>query len=305
MHGIGIDVSKATLEVAIHQGVSRQFDNTAAGHRQLTAWLKTLPVRRVVLEPTGGYEQQVLDALHAAGLPMVRANARQVRDFARATGQLAKTDRLDAAVLAHIAQVLDLPVYQPAAPWQRRLAEHVQSRRQIVQLLVSAQQQLSAVKDSELRSVLQANVTQLTKSKAFLDQQIALQVRQQPQLEALQTLKGVGPVLLAVLASELPELGQLDGKAVAKLVGVAPLARDSGTMRGTRAIWGGRAQVRQALYMAALSALRYEPVLRDFYQSLRNRGKAAKVAIVAVMRKMLVILNARARDAWGTPHAQG
>jgi transposase len=305
MHGIGIDVSKATLEVAIHEGPHRQFDNTPAGHRRLAAWLKTLPVRRVVLEPTGGYEQDVLDALHEAGLPMVRANARQVRDFARATGQLAKTDRLDAAVLAHIAQVLDLPRYQPPAPWQRRLAEHVQSRRQVVQLLISAEQQLRSVKDPALHRLLQANVTQLNRSKALLDQHIAQQIQDQPQLEALQTLKGVGPVLLAVLASELPELGRLDGKAIAKLVGVAPLARDSGTMRGTRSIWGGRSEIRQALYMSALSALRYEPRLREFYQGLRARGKAAKVAIVAVMRKMLVILNARARDAWNVLPSDG
>ena len=298
MNGIGIDVSKATLDVAVHEGLCRQFDNTPAGHRTLAAWLKMLPVRRVVLEPTGGYEQDVLDALHAAGLPVVRANARQVRDFARATGQLAKTDRLDAAVLAHIAHTLNLPLYQPAHPWQRRLAEHVQSRRQVVQMLISAQQQLRCVKDPALRRALQANVAQLAKSKTFLDRQIAQQVSEQPQLEAIQTLKGVGPVLLAVLASQLPELGKLDGKAIAKLVGVAPLARDSGTVRGTRSIWGGRADIRQALYMSALSALRYEPRLRDFYQSLRARGKAAKVAIVAVMRKMLVILNARARDAW-------
>lgn len=298
MNGIGIDVSKATLDVAIHQGQHRQFNNTPMGHRQLAAWLKTLSVRCVVLEPTGGYEQAVLDALHAAGLPMVRANARQVRDFARATGQLAKTDRLDAAVLAHIAQVLTLPLYQPPLPWQRRLAEHVQSRRQVVQMLVSAQQQWRSVTDRVLRRVLQANLTQLTKSKTLLDQQIAQQVSEQSHLEAIQTLKGVGPVLVAVLASQLPELGRLDGKAIAKLVGVAPLARDSGVMRGTRSIWGGRADIRQALYMSALSALRYEPRLRVFYQSLRARGKAAKVAIVAVMRKMLVILNARARDAW-------
>lgn len=305
MHGIGIDVSKATLDVVVHEGPHRQFDNTPAGHRVLAAWLKTLLVRRVVLEPTGGYEQDVLDALHAAGLPMVRVNARQVRHFARATGQLAKTDRLDAAVLAQIAQVLDLPRYQPPAPWQRRLAEHVQSRRQVVQLLISAEQQLRSVKDPELRRLLQANVTQLNRSKALLDQHIAQQVQDQPQLEVLQTLKGVGPVLKAVLASELPELGRLDGKAIAKLVGVAPLARDSGTLRGTRSVWGGRAQVRQALYMSALSALRYEPRLRDFYQSLRARGKAAKVAIVAVMRKMLVILNARARDAWNVMPMEG
>lgn len=298
MNGIGVDVSKATLDVALHEGPCRQFDNTPAGHRKVIVWLKGQPVRRIVLEPTGGYEQALLDALHTAGLPVVRVNARQVRDFARATGQLAKTDRLDAAVLAHMAHVLNLPLYRPAYPWQRRLAEHLQSRRQVVQMLVGAQQQLGAVQDRALRRVLEANIAQLTRSRTFLDQQIAQQVEAQPQLQALRTLKGVGPVLLAVLASQLPELGTFDGKAIAKLVGVAPLARDSGTQRGTRRIWGGRADIRQALYMAALSALRYEPRLRDFYQSLRARGKAAKVAIVAVMRKMLVILNARARDAW-------
>lgn len=297
MNGIGIDVSKAQLDVAVHDGPMAQFSNTSAGHRKLVNWLKKMPVRQVVLEATGGYEQAILDALYEAGMPVVRANARQVRDFARAIGQLAKTDRLDAVVLAYMAQTLDMQRYKPAAPWQRRLGEFVQARRQLVQLIATARQQLQMVADRPLRRLLEANVTRLDKSKVQLDQQIAEQVSKQPDLAVMKTLKGVGPVLLAVLASQLPELGKVDGKAIAKLVGVAPLSRDSGTMRGIRSIWGGRADVRQALYMAALSAARHEPRLKDFYRSLRARGKPAKVAIVAVMRKMLVILNARMREA--------
>lgn len=297
MNGIGIDVSKAQLDVAVHNGPMAQFPNTPAGHRKLVNWLKKMPVKQVVLEATGGYEQAVLDRLYEAGRPVVRANARQVRDFARAVGQLAKTDRLDAAVLACMAQTLDLQRYQPIAPWQRRLGEFVQARRQLVQLIATARQQLQMMTDRALRRELQANITQLDKSRMQLDRQIAEQVSNQPDLAVMKTLKGVGPVLLAVLASQLPELGKVDGKAIAKLVGVAPLSRDSGTMRGIRSIWGGRADVRQALYMAGMSAARHEPRRRDFYRSLRARGKPGKVAIVAVMRKMLVILNARMREA--------
>lgn len=298
MHaGIGIDVSKATLDVAIH-GVTavRQFPNSVAGHRRLAAWLRKQEPRQVVLEATGGYERDALDALSREGLPMVRINPRQGRDFARATGQLAKTDRLDAGILAHMAHVMELTRYQPRAEWQRQLAEWTQRRRHVVQMLVSERQRLARMNDPVLRKLMQAHVRSLVSTLAKLDRGIASQLAAQPSLEPMRTLKGVGPGLLAILASQLPELGSLDGKAVAKLVGVAPLACDSGQMRGKRRTWGGRAEIRNALYMAALSAMRHEPRLKAFYQGLRARGKAAKVAIVAVMRKLLVILNARMRD---------
>lgn len=299
MHeGIGIDVSKATLDVAIHgQAATRQFANTKAGFRRLVAWVSPVQPRQVVLEATGGFEQDALEALHAAGLPMVRINPRQGRDFAKATGQLAKTDRLDAQVLAHMAHVMALTPYQPRADWQRQLGQWIQRRQHVMQMLASERQRLTRIDDPTLRKSMQGHLRSLATTLATLDRGIQAQLAAQPVLAPLRTLKGVGPGLQAMLAAQLPELGHIDGKAIAKLVGVAPLARDSGLMRGRRQIWGGRAQIRQVLYMAALSALRHEPRLRDFYQGLRARGKAAKVAIVAVMRKLLVILNARMRDS--------
>ena len=299
MHAcVGIDVSKATLDVAVYGSSEvRAFANSPTGFRRLAAWL--LPERplQVVLEATGGYEQAALDALFAAGLPVVRANPRQVRDFAKALGQLAKTDRLDARVLAQLAATISLTRYQPAFAWQRRLAQWHQRRGHLLQMLGSERQRLERMVDPALLRWARQHIAMLQRELRRLDTEIKHQIAAQPGLDALRSLKGVGPVLQATLASQLPELGQLDSKAIAKLVGVAPLARDSGLLRGQRHVWGGRRQIRAALYMASLTAIRYEPRLRAFYQALRARGKLAKVAIVATMRKLLVILNARMRDA--------
>jgi transposase len=299
MHAcVGIDVSKATLDVAVYGSSEvRAFANSPTGFRRLAAWLLPQYPRQVVLEATGGYEQAALDALFAAGLPMVRANPRQVRDFAKALGQLAKTDRLDARVLAQLAATISLSPYQPACDWQRRLAQWHQRRGHLVQMIGSERQRLERLADPTLLTWARRHIAMLQRELRRLDAQIKHQVATQPALDPLRSLKGVGPVLQAALACQLPELGHLDGKAIAKLVGVAPLARDSGLMRGQRHVWGGRRQIRAVLYMASLTAIRYEPRLRDFYQALRARGKAAKVAIVATMRKLLVILNARMRDA--------
>jgi transposase len=299
MHAcVGIDVSKATLDVAVHGSSEvRAFANSPAGFRRLAAWLLPQRPRQIVLEATGGYEQAALDALFAAGLPMARANPRQVRDFAKALGQLAKTDRLDARVLAHLAATISLTPYQPACDWQRRLTQWHQRRGHLVQMLGSERQRLERLIDPALLTWARRHIAMLQRELHRLDTGMKHQVAAQPTLDPLRSLKGVGPVLQVTLASQLPELGRLDGKAIAKLVGVAPLARDSGLMRGQRRVWGGRRQIRAVLYMASLTAIRYEPRLRDFYQALRARGKAAKVAIVATMRKLLVILNARMRDA--------
>jgi len=299
MHAcVGIDVSKATLDVAVHGSSEvHAFANSAVGFRRLAAWLLPQRPHQVVLEATGGYEQAALDALFAAGLPMVRANPRQVRDFAKALGQLAKTDRLDARVLAQLAAAVSLPRYQPACAWQRRLAQWHQRRSQLVQMLGCERQRLERLVEPALLTWARKHISMLQRELRRLDTQIKYQVAAQPSLDPLRSLKGVGPVLQSTLASQLPELGQLDSKAIAKLVGVAPLARDSGLLRGQRHVWGGRRQIRAALYMATLTAIRYEPKLRAFYQALRARGKLAKVAIVATMRKLLVILNARMRDA--------
>uniref|UniRef100_UPI00177EB969 transposase n=1 Tax=Stenotrophomonas sp. AS012628 TaxID=2597656 RepID=UPI00177EB969 len=226
-------------------------------------------VSQIVLEATGGYERPVLDFLHAVGHPVVRANALRARRLAQGMGQMAKTDRLHAYALAQMAALVKLPAYQPLEPWQQKMREFVRARRQAMHALTIARQQLEMVGDRELRRLLQANITRLQTLVERLGKQIAEQVTQQPQLAVLKSMKGVGPGLQAVLASYLPELGKISGKAIASLVGVAPMSHDSGTMRGKRSIHGGRAEIRQVLYMASMSAMRHEPQLRDFYQSLR------------------------------------
>lgn len=297
MFGIGIDVSKATLDVAVHGEQFRQFSNDKRGFLRLIRWLKTWPIKQVVLEASGGYERAALDALHAAGLPMVRINPARARRFAQGTGRAAKTDRLDATVLAQMSHLLPLTRYVPPAPWQQRLAEFAQCRRHLVQMRVSEMQRLRRLVDPDLIAMKQRYIAQLSDDLKQLDKAIAEQLEGQPGWKNIGALKGVGPILISTLACELPELGSLGSKAIASLVGLAPMNRESGTWQGQRRISGGRAVVREALYMAALTAIRYEPRLRAFYAGLKAKGKASKVALVAVMRKMLVILNARKRDA--------
>lgn len=297
MFGIGIDVSKATLDVAVHGEQFRQFSNDKRGFVRLIRWLKTWPIKQVVLEASGGYERAALDVLHAAGLPMVRINPARARRFAQGTGRAAKTDRLDATVLAQMAHLLPLTRYVPPAPWQQRLAEFAQCRRHLVQMRVSEMQRLRRLVDPDLIALKQRYIAQLSDDLKQLDKAIAEQLEGQLGWKNIGALKGVGPILISTLACELPELGSLGSKAIASLVGLAPMNRESGTWQGQRRISGGRAVVREALYMAALTAIRYEPRLRTFYAGLKAKGKASKVALVAVMRKMLVILNARKRDA--------
>ena len=297
MFGIGIDVSKAMLDVAVHEEQFRQFSNDQRGFASLIRWLKKWPIKQVVLEASGGYERAALEALHSAGLPLVRINPARARRFAQGTGRAAKTDRIDATVLAQMAHLLSLTRYVPPAPWQQRLAEFAQCRRHLVQMRVSEMQRLRGVVDPDLIAMKQRPIAQLSEDLKQLDKAIAKQLEGQAGWRDIGSIKGVGPILVSTLACELPELGSLGGKAIASLVGLAPMNRESGTWQGQRRISGGRAVVREALYMAALTAIRYEPKLRDFYAGLKAKGKASKVALVAVMRKMLVILNARKRDA--------
>jgi transposase len=298
---VGIDVSQAQLDVVVHgQPRPRAFPNSPKGHRDLIAWLAAQSPGCIVLEASGGYEQAVLDALYHADLPVVRINPRQARDFAKASGQLAKTDVLDARVLAAIAagsELLGLHRYQAAEPWRRRLRQYLQRRGHVVDMLEAERQRLDDLDDALLRHLVQQTIEQLRGHLRQIDQAIKEQLAAQPPLAVLRSLKGIGPTSAATLAAYLPELGYLDRKSVAKLVGVAPMARDSGTLRGKRTTWGGRACLRNVLYMAALTAVRHEPRLRDFYQGLRERGKAGKVALIATVRKILVILNARMREA--------
>ncbi|MDF2398954.1 transposase [Pseudomonas sp. 3MA1] len=296
--GAGIDVSKDTLDVKV-DGHKPQLltTNDPAGWQRIIDWLAPFAPQQVVLEATGGYELKALEALYNAGLPMVRVNPRQARDFARSTGQLAKTDRLDASVLAHMASVLKLNRYQPLSEKSQFLHACHRRRQQVVQMLAAEKQRRRLTEHPAMRHMLERNIQRLEADRDELDVKIAEQLKGTLQAQVASTIKGVGPVVLSTLVCDMPELGYLDRKAIAKLYGVAPLARDSGRSHGRRITWGGRASPRAVIYMAALSSIRYDPVLKAFYEGLVGRGKSKKLALVAAMRKLVTILNARMREA--------
>lgn len=297
MAAIGIDVGKATLDVAVFglAGVER-YANTAAGIRRLLQRLDGLADVRIVLEATGGYEDAMLAACTAAGLWIARINPRQARNFALATGQLAKTDHLDARMLAEMANVFHarLRPHAPAAPWQAELKGWLRRRHQVTDAIQRTRQQLRRTPPA-VRPLARRTLAALAREQASIDATLR-RLLQEHATPALRSAKGLGPLFQASMLSLLPELGHLTRRQVAKLVGVAPLSRDSGQREGTRHIFGGRAEVRVALYMATLSAVRWEPAMQAHYPQLRARGKAAKVALVACMRKLLTIVNARRRD---------
>lgn len=297
MIGIGVDVCKARLDVAVHgEAGSRGFDNTGAGIRRLVAWLLAQGEVRVVLEATGGYEHAALKACAAAGLWISQVNPRQARDFAKALGYLAKTDRLDAHVLAQMAALLNhkLRRYVAPAPWREELAAWVHRRTQVVLALKQQKQQLQMACPA-IQVGMKRTLRALQAEKLAVEEQMR-HISAEHLTPALGSIKGLGPIVRVTLLSELPELGQISGRRIARLVGVAPLNRDSGFHTGRRSIWGGRTALRTALYMAALVSVRREPAMKAFYERLRLSGKPAKVALVASMRKLLVILNARRRD---------
>ena len=297
MPGIGIDVCKAMLDMAIHgQPGLERYPNTPVGIRRLLRRLGKLADVRVVVESTGGYESAVTDACAQAGLWIARINPRQGRDFARATGQLAKTDALDAGVLAEMATVFHarLRPYQPPPAWQAELRAWLRRRQQVRDALQRTNQQWDLAIPA-LRPLMRQTLAALQKEMKAIDAQLAT-ITKAHATPALKSAKGLGPVFQTTALALLPELGRLRRQEIAKLVGVAPLNKDSGQLQGKRRIYGGRADVRIALYMSTLTAVRWEPELRDHYQQLRARGKVAKVALVACMRKLLGILNARRRE---------
>ena len=272
------------------------------GVRELISQMKEMSPALVVLEASGGLELPLVAALAAAELPVVVVNPRQVRDFARATGTLAKTDALDAAVLAHFADAVR-PSVRPLRDAETQALNSLTARRhQVMTMLVSEKNRLGTA-ISAVRPRIEAHVTWLEQELDDLDHGLRETLRQSPvwreKDDLLRTVPGVGEQLSLTLLAHLPELGTLNRRQVAALVGVAPFNRDSGTMRGKRTVWGGRARVRAALYMGALVASRHNPVIRDFYQRLVASGKPKKMALVACMRKLLVILNSILRH--GSP----
>jgi len=297
---VGIDVAKAHLDVAVRPaGTHQRVPNTEAGITELQVALQAAQPELVVLEATGGYETLVATTLASSGLPVAVVNPRQVRQFARAVGQLATTDVLDAQLLARFAEVVrpePRPLRDAAA---QALAALVARRRQVVEMLVAEQQRLGT-QPVNLRARVQEHIDWLQDERAQLDKEVQTQLRQsavwRATAELLRSVPGVGPGVAATLGAELPELGRLNRKQIAALVGVAPLACESGTLRGRRIGWGGRAQVRAVLYMSTGAALRWNRVIRSFYDRLRGAGKPAKVALTACMRKLLTILNAMVRS---------
>ena len=303
-HFVGIDVAKANLDVAERpETAPMRLPNDELGITALVERLTAAPPTLIVLEATGGLEGPVVAALTAAGLAVAVVNPRQVRDFAKAVGHLAKTDALDAQVLAHFAEAIR-PTPRPLPEAERQaLAALLTRRRQIVAMLVAEQQRLGTTAMA-LRPRIEAHIAWLRQERDDLDRELKHQVRQSPAWRAdddlLQSVPGVGPVLATTLIADLPELGRLDRKQIAALVGVAPFTCESGILRGRRIIWGGRAQVRAALWMGTLVAVQHNPVIRAVYARLLAAGKPKKVALTACMHKLLTILNAllRQRTAW-------
>jgi transposase len=301
---VGIDVSKATLEIGTSQSEqSICFNYSPEGVIELIAHLDKLRPGLVVLEATGGYETVAAASLAAAGLPVVVVNPRQVRDFARSAGQLAKTDRLDARILARFGQVFR-PEPKPLPDAQASQIKALVARRvQILEMITAETNRLQAA-SQDVQKDIRIHLVFLKERLANINDEMAASIRNSPvsreRDQIMRSVPGVGPVLSATLLAYLPELGFLNRRQVAQLAGVAPINRDSGYYRGSRHIWGGRGRVRSALYMAALVASRYNPVIRDLYLRLLEAGKAKKVALVACMRRLLIIMNAmlRQRSYW-------
>lgn len=301
---VGIDVSKATLDVALTSGERFVVPNEPAGHALLLERLKGLSLCRVVLEGSGGYQQAVVAELAAAQFPVVVVNPRQARDFAKALGRIAKTDRIDAGTLAEFGQRLEPELRPLPDEKSRELQQLLARRRQLVQMRTAESNRLAQARAKTVRKSIQSVLQLLRNELEKLEQQLDQAIRGCPVWQESETLlksvPGVGDQTARTLMAELPELGQCSRQQIAALVGVAPLNRDSGTFHGARMIWGGRSTVRQALYMATLVATRYNSAIRRHYQRLLAAGKKKKLALVACMRKLLTILNAmlRARKPW-------
>ena len=298
---VGVDVAKDRLDIHIRPtGEVFTVPRDSKGLAALTARLCDLAPELVVMEATGGFEVTVAAALGAAKLPLAVVNPRQIRDFARATGKLAKTDTLDAAAIAHFAEAIKpepRPIPDEAS---RALGELVARRRQVIEMIVAETQRSKQMTQRRVVKRIERHLAALKKELTEIERDLDGTIRETPVWrendDLLKSVPGVGNATARTLLADLPELGTLDRRQIAALVGVAPINRDSGTLRGRRTTWAGRAKVRSALYMAAIVAARCNPIIAPVYQRLRSAGKPAKVALVACMRKLLVILNAILRD---------
>ncbi len=297
---IGIDVSSTALDVVVRpSGEYMSTANTDKGIDELIGKLNALKPELIVVEATGGLEINVVCKLRSAGLPIVAVNPRQVRDFAKATGELAKTDKIDAGVIAHFGEAVRPPVREVKDEDLQALNDALARRKQLVDMLTAEKNRLIRARGKMAKDI-SAHISWLEKRLGHIDDALKKQVKNNPiwckKAEILQSVPGVGPVLSTTLIAALPELGKIGPKQIAALVGVAPFNHDSGKYRGRRLVWGGRRAVRDVLYMATLVAVRFNPVLNAFYNRLIQSGKKPKVALTACMRKLLTIVNAMLRD---------
>lgn len=302
---VGIDIAKRSFDLAFEtKQKTRHFDNDASGIRRCCTMLKQLQPDLIVMEPTGGYEAALQIQLQAAGLPVAVINARQIREFAKACGQLAKTDKLDAQIIARFAAVMQPAAQEPVDAQTRVLKALVARRRQWVQMHTADDNRMEHADDNAIKQSIRKMLELLENQIDSADRQIQEQVESMPKLkkrtERLLSAPAIGSTTAALLVIELPELGQLNRRQIAALVGVAPINRDSGTYRGKRMTGGGRKDLRARLFMPTLCAIRCNPVIRDFYQRLLDKGKAKMTAVIAAMRKLLTILNTmlKKNESW-------
>jgi transposase len=296
----GIDVSKENLDVCVLPlGISRRFSNDESGCAELVEVLAAAAPSRVIFESTGGLEMLAVGIASAASLPVVIVNPRQIRDFAKACGLLAKTDKLDAKVIALFGQKIEPEIRPLKDEATQELSALISRRRQLVDMQTAEKNRLSTAPKA-VRECIARHIEWLEQQICSFDDDISRFIQSSPIWKAkeqiLTSVKGIGPVTAATLLAALPELGSVSRHKVSALAGLCPYNRDSGKLKGKRSIWGGRATVRSVLYMATLAAVRFNPVIKDFYDRLRKAGKLHKVAITAAMRKLLVILNAMLRD---------
>jgi transposase len=307
---IGIDVSKQKLDVSYNDKEIAVFDNTPKGLKQLVKSIKNKKRTRIVMEATGGYERPLAHFLQDQNIAVSIVNAKRVRDFAKALGWLAKTDEIDSHVIRLFAQTINPHVTEPRSESQQSLDSLVHRRDQLVKPRAMEKQHLETVVDKDAKLSIHRNIKFLDKEIERIESKIKELIKSNKPLknkvERLETIKGVGTIVALTLMADLPELGTLSNKEISALVGVAPFCRDSGAMKGRRTIWGGRAQVRTILYMAALSARNHNAPIKAFYERLVSNGKSKKTALVACMRKLLIMANSMIKnnEDWNPDHGK-